>query len=550
MGAWGPHRRAATFAVLVLGLSGTGARAVGTVDAPADRSAGNPAAARLRAEAEAAERAGDWEAAFTAYCRLYVADRAAPGIRTKLNGALRRAQQARRFSEPTFRQFTHALSPADGYNLFAEVVAKVTATYADRDRATPQQLWRHGVEEFARALESPAFRRLYLGGAAPDRIDAFRDSLRTNWAKKPIADAKAARSALRELVGEARGSFSVRVPAAVAVEFVCGACAGLDEYTVFLSPTAFASESAAPDLSAHGIYLGFRDGGVVVEGVAVGSWAALHTGIRRGSRVLRVNSRSVEAAGPAALAEALRATVAGAFELELAAGPDHGPLTVMLPLVVPTVYGVRLVEGRDEIGYVRIGGFGPTTLRELDDAVTSLTAQGARVLVLDLRANAGGQFSAGVEVARRFLPTGLIVTTHGQLPEVNGRVYSSDSGSAALRVPLVVLIDGETASAAEVVAAALKDHNRAVLVGTPSFGKGAVQYPLQLTALDDIDRPGGRSGGVRVTIAKLTTRTGPIDRAGVVPHITVADPKRQLELAVERAAALLPMAPMPEVEGP
>src|SRR5207244_3576236 len=150
------------------------------------RSAGNPAAARLRAEAEAAERAGDWEAAFTAYCRLYVADRAAPGIRTKLNDALRRAQQARRFSEPAFRQFTHALSPADGYTLFAEVVSKVSATYADRDRATPQRLWAHGVEEFARALASPAFRRLYLEAATPDRIDAFRDSLRTVWANRTI----------------------------------------------------------------------------------------------------------------------------------------------------------------------------------------------------------------------------------------------------------------------------------------------------------------------------------------------------------------------------
>src|SRR5437879_3778211 len=111
MGAWGRYHRAATLAVVVLCSAGATRAATPT----------DPAPLRLRAEAEAAERSGDWEAAFTAYCRLYVADRAAPGLRTKLNDALRRAQQARRFSDPAFRQFTHALTAADGYKLFAEI---------------------------------------------------------------------------------------------------------------------------------------------------------------------------------------------------------------------------------------------------------------------------------------------------------------------------------------------------------------------------------------------------------------------------------------------
>jgi C-terminal processing protease CtpA/Prc len=135
---------------------------------------------------------------------------------------------------------------------------------------------------------------------------------------------------------------------------------------------------------------------------------------------------------------------------------------------------------------------------------------------------------------------------------VAGRVFSSDSGMNALDVPLVVLIDAETASAAEVVAAALRDNNRAVVVGMPSFGKGTIQYPLRLAAADDPDDGGksrGKSGTVRLTIARLVApRGGPINGAGVVPHVAEADPERQMHRAIEQAYDRLqpmPRSPVP-----
>jgi C-terminal peptidase prc len=299
------------------------------------------------------------------------------------------------------------------------------------------------------------------------------------------------------------------------------------------------------DLSGYGLYLGVRDGGLVVEGVAVGSWAAFHTPLHKGDRVIRVNGQPV-AGG--VMAEALRAPLAGFHELEVEpADPEMPFLRVQLPLAVPTVYGADIVGIRDGVGYIRVGGFQPSTPRELDVAIADLRDRGMRSLVLDLRGNHGGAFLSGVETARRLLPAGIIVTTQGQLGEVNGRVFSSDSGVAAVVVPLVVLIDSETASAAEVVAAALKENNRAVLIGMPSFGKGAILYPLKLAAADDLDeagRPRPRSGGVHVTIARLISPLGTaINGAGVTPHVVEPDPVQQLRLAIERAAESLAPAP-------
>jgi carboxyl-terminal processing protease len=131
--------------------------------------------------------------------------------------------------------------------------------------------------------------------------------------------------------------------------------------------------------------------------------------------------------------------------------------------------------------------------------------------------------------------------------EVAGRVFSSDSGMSAHDIPLVVLIDTETASAAEIVAAALKDNNRATLVGMPSFGKGAVQYPIKLSSIDGVDESGKplpRSGTVRLTIAKVLSPRGlPLNRVGVNPNVIEPDPIAQLDKAYQRALDLLPTPP-------
>ena len=514
--------------------------------------------AQLRAVAAAAEKSGDWEAAFTAYCHLFVADRTASDVRNKLNIALRRTQQLRRHRDPQFQQYATTVSVADALNLFAEVFTKLPVLYVDRNRATPQALWQSGIEELNRALANPVFRQAFLTNPDPDRVDRFRTGLRF-WARQPIADAKAARISLRKLLTAAQDSFTVRLPSALVLEVVCGSCSGLDEYTVFLNPAQLSADSlsAIPDLSAQGIYLTVTEGKLLVAGVANGSWAAYHAQqLRKGDRILSVNGRSMDGVTLSAVAEALRHPVEGFHLLELVpAEPDSLAILIQLPINVPSVYAEELTPQNRAVGYARIGSFTTTTPRELDDAINRLKSAGARALVLDLRGNMGGSFLAGVDTAKRLLPSGLIVTTQGQAAEVDNVPFNSDSGMTAHDIPVVVLVDAETASAAEVFAAALKDNNRAALIGMPTFGKGAIQYSLRLVALDDVDEFGKprtkKTGGVRLTIAKLIApRGGVINGVGVSPDVLEANPTRQMELAVLRAGELTAGQPRPMMMPP
>jgi C-terminal peptidase prc len=549
MTAWGLIRRAGTGAAGPLSLFLFFISPV-RADEPATGKP-KPTVAELRASAEAAEKAGDWETAFTAYCHLYVADRSAPDVREKLNIALRRCQQLRRHRDPQFQQFAGSTSVHDALNLFEEVMTRVPVVYVERDRATPQILWENGIEELTRALGNPVFRQAFLENAPVEKVEWFRTTMRMSWAKQNIPDAKAARLALRKLITAAQETFKVRVPSVLAIEMVCGACGGLDEYTIFLNPALSNPDStaAAPDLVSQGVYLGITDGSLVVVGIASGSWAAMHTSLRKGDHVFQLNGRPMDGATAAVVAEALRSPVGGFHVLDI--GPDIP--TVQLPVVVPTVYGTRVhaaMSAKDGIGYLRIGSFTANTPRELDEAINSLKGRGVRAVVIDLRGNMGGSFLASVDTTRRLLSAGLIVTTQGQVAEVNNQPFSSDSGMAAHDMPLVLLIDTETASGAEVLAAALKDNNRATLVGMPTFGKGTIQYPLRLVALDDLDENGkprtAKSGSVRLTIAKLIAPRGEaINGIGITPHILEADPTRQLELAIDKAAELLPAGPRP-----
>jgi hypothetical protein len=203
-----------------------------------------------------------------------------------------------------------------------------------------------------------------------------------------------------------------------------------------------------------------------------------------------------------------------------------------------TVQAAQIIQGQPGIGYCHLTAFRKDSLRDLDAAIAELKPQGMKVLVLDLRGNPGGLFDSAVRIAERFLSDGVIVTTQTQLSSFS-RTYRAHAGETT-SIPLVVLIDGGTASAAEVLAGALKDNSRALLVGQPTFGKGSIQGILRLEAAPS---------GLRLTLARFFSPKGqPYQDKGVVPHVPVdpspmsmSDP--QLEIAVQEAARFLLMAP-------
>jgi len=177
---------------------------------------------------------------------------------------------------------------------------------------------------------------------------------------------------------------------------------------------------------------------------------------------------------------------------------------------VPSIKDTQVLDGG--IGYVRMLQFGEDTARDLQRALDELAAQKVRALVLDLRSNPGGLLSAAVEVSQKFLRRGdLIVFTRGRDLRIE-RSYRARSRQIFPDVPMVVLINGYSASASEIVAGALQDNRRAVLVGEKSFGKGSVQSVLP--------QDGGTA--IRLTTAKYYTPSERvIHDVGIEPDVVV-----------------------------
>jgi hypothetical protein len=206
----------------------------------------------------------------------------------------------------------------------------------------------------------------------------------------------------------------------------------------------------------------------------------------------------------------------------------------------PSVIHEHLPNG---VGYFKITHFRDTTPEEVDAAIALLKARPdgmpLRALLMDLRGNPGGLFSAAVQVVERFVPAGVIVTTQGQLNEFN-KVLNAGGKMNVIDLPLVVLVDGGTASAAEILAGAFRDHQRATLVGTATYGKGSIQRVLKFqTAKErtDTGETKTRTGGIRITLARFYTPNGQaVSGAGISPHLFEEDKMRQLEVAIEEAS--------------
>lgn len=292
--------------------------------------------------------------------------------------------------------------------------------------------------------------------------------------------------------------------AAAALE---GIVARLDEHSAIVAGAARSELESALDQEFGGVGLELVAAaeGVVVHLPVVGG-PAWRAGVRAGDVIMSIDGVDARGMSVRDAVAVLRGDVGSAVAVgleRLAAGPDidgAGPagdrrtVTLVREVVrTDSVLGDRrlpdgswdwFIEGEPAIGLVRITSFGDRTLGELDAALTAIAAApGLRGLVIDLRGNPGGLLNAAIDVCDRLLDDGVIVFTRRRGPRGAAVVEPrrATPGVVLAGVPIVVLIDGLTASAAEIVAACLQDHGRAVVVGSRSFGKGTVQSILPLS---------------------------------------------------------------------
>ncbi|HEY8164647.1 MAG TPA: S41 family peptidase [Gemmatimonadaceae bacterium] len=273
-----------------------------------------------------------------------------------------------------------------------------------------------------------------------------------------------------------------------------------DPYTALLAPDKFGrlTETTSGNYAGVGIQTDLRDGWLVVIAPVAGS-PAERAGIEPGDRIIEIDGRSAHGWTLEEATAAFRGKPGTSISIRVERPGFSLPIPYRLirkPLHQSAVRRIAMLP--NGIGYIDIKAFSDSTTRELTRSVNELIRRGVHSIVLDLRGNPGGLLEQGLNVSDMFLGRGQkIVSLRGRTSNAN-RDYLDSTAQRWPALPLVVLVDDKSASASEIVAGALQDHDRAVLVGEPTYGKGSAQTIIPL----------GPIGGLKITTSRWYTPSG------------------------------------------
>jgi carboxyl-terminal processing protease len=292
-----------------------------------------------------------------------------------------------------------------------------------------------------------------------------------------------------------------------------------DPYTRFLDPRAFQDENDAIDSRIVGIGINLlqKDSKLIVTRTIDNSPAS-NAGMRERDEIIAIDGTNSVGFTPEQAAEKIRGQAGSAVKISVRRGSgEEKTFDITRAEIVIHAVSYKIVE--PNIGYIQLSTFiSNDAAKEFRNALEKLSSCDG--LIIDMRDNPGGLLSNSLEIADMLLENGVIVKTLGR----NGPRVDTASGEPLTHQPIAVLVDEESASASEILAGALKDNQRGVIIGTRTYGKGLVQEINKL--------PGGAA--VHITVSKYLTPAGTdINKVGVAPDIQVADKEQQRSVAIE-----------------
>jgi carboxyl-terminal processing protease len=417
----------------------------------------------------------------------------------------------RRYGDQSYLKALGTLSERDALAIYDEVLLKVQSHYVHEPQW--QKLVESGLLNVKVAVSESPFVQRNLATAPVERLTALPDDAQKLAGTKPVADRRQAYALVQNVAYGLRDRYGLS-PQAVVFEFTSGAAAALDEYSGFL--TGGQMDEVFSQIEGNfvglGVELKTEPAGLAIVNV-ISSGPAYLGGIRPGDCIIAVDGKTTADVSPDAMADLLRGPE-GSFVEVVVRDPNNVERRLRLArrrVEVPSVDQVKMLDSQYGIGYFKLTSFQKTTSRDVDAALWKLHEQGLRHLIIDLRGNPGGLLKAAVDVADKFVYDGLIVATRGRSPREDFDHKGEVAGT--WRVPLVILIDHDSASASEILAGAIRDHRRGTVIGETSYGKGSVQgiFPLAVANV-----------GIRLTTAKWYTPSGKaISGSGIQPDVVV-----------------------------
>jgi carboxyl-terminal processing protease len=457
------------------------------------------------------ERERNWTAAIEVYDQALEQWPSRPEFSARRRLCETHHRLARRYQDQSFRNILLKLPRERALALYDELIERIESHYVDPVPLEP--LVRRGLDNLEVALRDPNFLRLNVGEAAPDRVSWLRDALRRQRSRLVATDRASAQNQVLAACDLGRQAIGLS-DAAVILEFTYGACDALDDYTSYLTPDKLDDLYAMIDGNFVGLGIELKQDseGLRLVGVIRGG-PAHEAGLKAGDQITHIGGRAVKGVSLDEAANRLQGAEGSAVEITVLRvdGTTRSFKMVRRHVEVESVSLAKIVDAANGIGYVQLNGFQKSSTEELERAIAGLKRQGMKTLVLDLRGNPGGLLNVAVEMGERFIDKGVIVSTRGRAPG-QSQIYRANA-RAVWKMPLYVLIDHDSASASEILAGALKDHHRAVILGERSYGKGSVQSIFALRSAPT---------GLKLTTAKFySPRARPYSEQGVEPDIAV-----------------------------
>lgn len=433
-----------------------------------------------------------------------------------LSRGLRRSQFqfsiARRYSDDTFVRSLKPMNLETALALYDDVLINIQNHYVDPINTT--SLVAHGTESLWLALGNPRFLDENLFGASDEKVQKLRRELYDGYWNKPVNGISGARALVASVCELCNKSIGLET-GPIVMEYIFGACNCLDDYSSVLSP------GKKQDLFGNikGEFVGI---GIVMEASAGKGMSltqvlpespAAEAGLQRGDCIITVDRRDIRNASTEEAAGLLAGRAGSRVELEVTRGTSIIRFTCNRREVkVKSIPVYKIIDKERGIAYIQMTGFQQSTVAEMDNALNELNRQGMKSLIWDLRENPGGLLTAAIEVLDRFLEEGVIVSTRGRAADQSMTYTAHRPGT--WNTKLVLLIDEHSASASEIVAGAVRDHKRGVIVGRTSFGKWSVQSIYDSRY----------STAVRLTTAKFYSPNGHTwGKIGLQPDVVVQE---------------------------